>query len=324
MSPRVLVLRALGLGDFLTGVPAMRALRRALPGHELVLAAPAALAPLAELSGAVDELVPAGELQPVPWQGPPPEVAVDLHGKGPTSLRLLEALAPRRLVGFARPGAPRWRAGEQERERWCRLVREELETWAAPDDVLLARPATPSRAPGAVVVHPGAGSQSRRWPVGRFAEVAQWARVRGERVVVTGTAGESRLVHEVVRLAGLPTSAARAGVDHLGSLAALVADAGLVVVGDTGVAHLASAFATPSVVLFGPVPPTEWGPPAAGPHTVLWHDAGRGDPHGSVTDAALLDVEVEEVVMAAAARLNAGRPPRRPEVEVSPAAGRST
>ena len=40
-GPVVLALRALGLGDALTGVPALRGLRRAFPGHRLVLAAPA-------------------------------------------------------------------------------------------------------------------------------------------------------------------------------------------------------------------------------------------------------------------------------------------
>ena len=39
----VLVLRALGLGDLLTSVAAIRGLRRAWPGARLVLAAPAAL-----------------------------------------------------------------------------------------------------------------------------------------------------------------------------------------------------------------------------------------------------------------------------------------
>ena len=35
---------------------------------------------------------------------------------------------------------------------------------------------------------------------------------------------------------------------------------GRVVCGDTRKAHVALALRTPSVVLFGPVPPAEWGP----------------------------------------------------------------
>ncbi|MYW44955.1 glycosyltransferase family 9 protein, partial [Streptomyces sp. SID161] len=46
-SPRVLVLRALGLGDLLAGVPALRGIRRAFPGHQLVLAQPPGLSELA-------------------------------------------------------------------------------------------------------------------------------------------------------------------------------------------------------------------------------------------------------------------------------------
>ncbi|WP_435833598.1 glycosyltransferase family 9 protein, partial [Streptomyces cacaoi] len=53
-APRVLVLRALGLGDLLTAVPALRALRRAHPGHELVLAAPAWLADAVRATGCAD------------------------------------------------------------------------------------------------------------------------------------------------------------------------------------------------------------------------------------------------------------------------------
>ena len=58
------------------------------------------------------------------------DVAVNLHGRGPESHRVLLATAPRRLLAFAHPavgetaGGPRWRAGEHEVARWCRLLAE--------------------------------------------------------------------------------------------------------------------------------------------------------------------------------------------------------
>ena len=69
----------------------------------------------------------------------------------------------------------------------------------------------------------------------------------------------------------------------------------LVVSGDTGVAHVASAYGTPSVVLFGPVSPARWGPPADPRHQVLWHGDGTGDPHGADLDPALQRITVDEV-----------------------------
>jgi ADP-heptose:LPS heptosyltransferase len=316
MRPRAVALRAIGLGDLLAGVPALRALRRALPDHELVLAAPAPLEPLVRLAGAVDRLLPTDELAPVPWTGPPPDVAVDLHGNGPASMRLLEALQPGRLVAFADPAGPRWRAGEHERDRWCRLVSESFGVGADPGDLLLPRPPTPPLVEDAVVVHAGAASASRRWPVERFGEVARWAADRGEQVVLTGSAAELGAARAVAAAAGLPAAAVLAGRTDLAELAGLVAGARLVVAGDTGVAHLASAYRTPSVLLFGPVPPAEWGPPPEGPHTALWHGADPGDPHGARTDPALLRIGVDEVVAAMQLRL-----PRRP---AAPARPRST
>jgi ADP-heptose:LPS heptosyltransferase len=107
----------------------------------------------------------------------------------------------------------------------------------------------------------------------------------------------------VADLAGLPDGSVLAGRTDLTTLAALVAAADLVVCGDTGVAHLASAYRTPSVVMFGPVAPSRWGPPADGPHTVLWKGDGTGDPWGDDVDPALLALGVDEVVAAAELRL---------------------
>jgi ADP-heptose:LPS heptosyltransferase len=97
-----------------------------------------------------------------------------------------------------------------------------------------------------------------------------------------------------------------AGNLDLGGLAALVASARLVVSGDTGIAHLASAYATPSVVLFGPTSPARWGPPAKAPSTVIWRGV-TGDPHGRQVDPGLLDIGSDDVLEAAEARLRPNR-----------------
>ena len=305
--PRLLVLRALGLGDFLTGVPALRALRRAFPLHEIVLAAPRALAPLVDLAGVADTVLDTAGLRPPAWSGAPPDLAVNLHGKGPQSHAALATVRPGRLVAFSsatagHPG-PRWRDDEHEVHRWCRLLEEELDVVTDPSDLLLTPPYAPAPAPGAVVVHPGAAYPSRRWPADRFAAVARWAAEAGHEVAVTGGPDEEVLADEVRRRAGLPERALLAGRTDLTALAAQVSSAPLVVCGDTGVAHLATAFATPSVVLFGPTPPSRWGPLTGGPHRVIWHGDGGGDPWGSEPDPALLRIGVEEVLAAAERQL---------------------
>jgi ADP-heptose:LPS heptosyltransferase len=151
---------------------------------------------------------------------------------------------------------------------------------------------------GATVVHPGASSPARCWPAERFACVARAERERGRRVVVTGTRAERDLCAAVAERAGLPREANLAGWTTLGQLAAIIARAGAVCTGDTGPAHLASGFGTPSVVLFGPTPPHLWGPPPDDPrHRAIWKGR-RADPHAATPDSGLLEIGVEEVVEA--------------------------
>ena len=299
--PRLLAYRALGLGDFLTGVPAYRALARAFPAYDVVLAAPEVLRPLTGLTGAVSELLPTAELAPPRWRGSPPDIAVNLHGRGPQSTRLLAAMRPGRLLAFGCSAAgtdgPRWTADEHEVTRWCRLLAESGIP-ADPTELQLARPPVPPPVPWATVVHPGAADPARRWPAERFADVASSLSAAGHTVVVTGGPAEVDLARDVARRAGLPDEHVLAGTLDLGRLAALLSAARLLICGDTGVAHLATAYRTPSVLIFGPMPPALWGPPPGRTeHRVVW--AGRVDGEaGAGPHPSLLAVDVDAVLEA--------------------------
>jgi len=154
----ILLLRALGVGDLAASVPALRAIRAAFPARTLALAAPSWLTPLIDLVGGVDRVVPtAGLAQPPDVEAP--EVAVNLHGRGPESHRLLQSLEPAKLWAFASPAAghldgPGWAEEEHEVQRWCRLLR-----WYGlepdPSDLSLAVPSV-DVARKVTIIHPGA------------------------------------------------------------------------------------------------------------------------------------------------------------------------
>jgi ADP-heptose:LPS heptosyltransferase len=115
-------------------------------------------------------------------------------------------------------------------------------------------------AEGYVVVHPGASVPARAWAPERHAGLVEALAAAGRRVVVTGGADERGLTS---RVAG----GRRPGVVDLGGrvdlagLAGVLARAGVVVVGNTGPAHLAAAVGTPVVSLFSPVvPAARWRP----------------------------------------------------------------
>jgi len=295
--PVVLVLRALKLGDLLVAVPALHALRRAYPGHRLLYAAQGWLEDAVALVGGFELLPTHGLDVPIALDPGQVDVAVNLHGRGVESASRIEALKPGRVIGHAsdRLPGPIWKDHIHERERWTRLLQ-----WhgieADPADFRLNLPPARTDRPSATVIHPGAAYGSRLWPEARFAKVAAELAKSGHDVVFTGSLRERPRAVRVAALAGLSEGRVFAGKQSLGSFAALVSESRLLVSADTGAAHLATAYRRPSVVLFGPAPPEEWGPPA-GPHAVLTKaEARRGDTFASDPDPALLGVEVDEVL----------------------------
>lgn len=307
--PTVLALRALKLGDLLVAVPALRGLRRGFPDHRIVLACAGWLRPVAELTGAVDDILPTPRGLDIPLDLPPGvvDVAVNLHGNGVDSRGRLEELAPRRRIGHEAPGweGPQWRDDIHERERWVRLI----SAHGIPGDAADLRLTPPDTdpgvfggGPGSAVVHVGAAYPSRHWPVERFAAVVEELLGRGLRVLLTGNDKERARALEVAALVDTESATAGArllvvaGKLSLTQFLAAVAGASIVVSVDTGAAHLASAFGRPSVIIFGPATPAQWGPPP-GPHRVLTEPSlRRGEAFATEPDPALLAVGVPDVV----------------------------
>ena len=116
-----------------------------------------------------------------------------------------------------------------------------------------------------VVVHPGASVPARAWPAERHRDLVATLVARGEHVVVTGSPDEAPLTAVVCGSTGALDLGGRT---TLGELAAVLAGARAVVVGNTGPAHLAAAVGTPVVSLFArTVPRRRWRP--WGAHALL-------------------------------------------------------
>lgn len=143
--------------------------------------------------------------------------------------------------------------------------------------------------PYAVLLH-GTTWPSKRWPVERWAEVAQWLAARNLRVVLPWGSEAERGQAEAIAAA----SAAGLVLPRLGltALAGWLAHARACVGVDTGLAHLAAALGTPQVTLYGPTLPRLTG--AVGEHQ-LWLASGESQ---DIDRERPNTVEVERVVKA--------------------------
>ncbi|MFG1796623.1 glycosyltransferase family 9 protein [Nocardia sp. NPDC049149] len=318
----VLVLQARGLGDLLTAVPALRALRRARPHDRIVLAAPQRLKPIVDLIASVDSLLPTPDVAGLRWDGPGPQLAVNLSGPSTESIVALAKTDPGRILSYQNPAfpeltGPQWQSDMHDVDRWCHLL-ESDDIAADRRNLGLVPPVSITSHRDCVVVHVGAGAAARRWPPDRFAAVVRHLLVLGREVVLTGDETERDIALNIAARAGLPIGRVLAGEQNLIELAATIAEAALMVCGDTGAAHLATAFGTRTVQLFGPTPPRWGGPPPhlLNRHAVLW--AGQlGDPDADTPDPGLLRIGITEVINAVDKQLNkrnwpgTGTQPRR-------------
>jgi ADP-heptose:LPS heptosyltransferase len=291
MSRHVLVARQDSLGDVLLAGPAVRAVA-AGAGRVTLLCGPRGRA-AAELLPGVHEVVVAhaawidAQPRPVTRQGVDALVdrLADLEvdqalvltsfHQSPLPLALLLRMAGVPTIAAVSVDYPgslldvRHRVDEDlhEVERGLSLAATLGYRLPDGDDGRLAlRPDRPAGLPDElargpyVVVHPGASVPARAWARERHAALVDALVASGRRVAVTGDSAERPLT-------ALVAGPRRAAVVDLGGrvdlagLAAVLAGADAVVVGNTGPAHLAAAVGTPVVSLFSPVvPAVRWRP----------------------------------------------------------------
>jgi ADP-heptose:LPS heptosyltransferase len=297
---KVCVFRALQLGDMLCTVPALRSLRTALPDATIALVGlPWARSFVRRFHRYLDEFIEFPGHPAMPEQPARPQLwsdfvammrarrfdlALQMHGSGEISNDVVAAFAAARCAGFC-PSAEAaldpgtflmWQAREPEVLRYVRLMRHlgfpdcgtELEWPLLDDDAAEDLPAALERE-SYVCVHPGARLLSRRWPVERFAQVADRLAAGGYTIVVTGSTEEMPLTAALVQRMRKP-ALDLAGRTSLGGLAQLIGRARLLVCNDTGVSHVAAAVGTPSVVVCCGADPVRWAPLDAVRHRVLY------------------------------------------------------
>lgn len=137
----------------------------------------------------------------------------------------------------------------------------------------------------------------RRWPADRFAAVAARLRRAGHDVVITGDCNSSGSPAQWRIRPVCLESSVLAGTLGLLGLVALISDCRLLVCGDTGVGHVATATGTPSVVYSDPRR-RALGPRGNGPHIAIWAEGQGRSACAAPFFSGLLVITVSRVIEA--------------------------
>ncbi|WP_218081899.1 glycosyltransferase family 9 protein [Anthocerotibacter panamensis] len=288
---QLVVLRALQLGDLLCAVPALRALRLAWPQCRITLAGlPWAKGFVDRFRDYVDEFLEFPGYPGLPEypfqtdrlphflaqaQAQHFDLALQLHGKGILTNPLTVLLGARLNAGFFAPGDycpdPRFFLPYPEElpeiRRPLHLLKhlgialqgEHLEFPMTETDCRAGKLLVQAQglAKDYVCIHPGARNPERCWSPEHFACVGMYLARQGLHPVLTGVSTEAGLIRQVEATLRAPLSNL-CGLTTLGSFAALLKGAKLLIANDTGVAHLAVALEVPSVIIFTGSDPDRW------------------------------------------------------------------
>lgn len=287
LPKKILFIQLSALGDTILAIPAIRAIRHAFPDAEITMLASStnlnylATCPYIDRHIAFHKpthrLISTLRREGFDW-------AIDLeHWPRLSALLAYATQAPMR-IGFSAKGEYRHYLftetvphlqGRHEVRNFlslataldCLIQELGLEVWWREQERVWVREVLAeeglSLEKPIVVLHPEAGRRGeprRRWPQGRYVALANVLAARyGAQIILTGAPDEVRVSEEIAERTK-HRAVVLAGRTDVNQLAALFADATLVVSGNCGPMHLAAATGTPVIGLHGPTNFAQWGP----------------------------------------------------------------
>lgn len=289
---RVLVVRLRSIGDTVLATPALTALRRFLPGAEIDILLEDWVAPLLDGFDGVnvisvgrgnsDRIKTALKLRKRRY-----DVGFNLHG-GTTATMLLRASGARHRVGYANyqypflynhlvsSSADFWNtetthSAEQQLALLGHVgipVDDRPKSSLPVSDLSLANIDRRIDRSAIALVHPAAAFDTKQWPTENFARTAEYLTQKGFAVVAVTSKPERPTLDELIRSANVPITI----FDDLSlpELAALAKRSAIFVGNDSGVAHIAAAVGTPTVVIFGSSNRAHWHPWTDAPNAVVY------------------------------------------------------
>lgn len=287
---RVLIVRLRSIGDTVLATPSLHALRRFLPEAEIDILLEEWVAPLLDGFEEVDRIltVERGNLQSRArvarqLRSRRYDVAFNLHG-GTTATILTRASGARHRIGYKsyRYSALHNHAAPPAAELWGKPATHSVEqqlallgwTGVPVTDLPPTRLAVTQTASDAIseklraegieehaplaLIHPAAAFETKQWAAANFARVAEELTARRMRIVAVAAPSEAETINAMRENSSAPVKAFT--TLSLPEVTALCARARLFVGNDSGIAHMASAVQTPSVVIFGSSNVAHWRP----------------------------------------------------------------
>lgn len=297
---RLLVVRLGSLGDLVHALPAVAAIRRAHPSWQIDWLVDAVHREFLDLVPILSSVITLDERSPRGWlrvrrklRAHQYDIAIDFQGLIKSAL-LARLSGARRVIGFERHAlrergaaafyTERVAAGHAPHviDKNCALAAS-LGADVSVREFPLGRPSSSALETlrrdvtgHFALLNCGAAWPNKRWPPQRFGGIARWLFEKcGWRSVVLWGPGEEALAADVARASR--GAAVVAPATTLADLVAFAREAQLMVSGDTGPTHIASAVGTPVVALFGPTSPSRNGP--WDPDDVVLSEYARCDCH---------------------------------------------